>query len=83
MIRGGRKHVRNMLYMCAISNIGKSNSLGITYKKLVKRGKCPKIALTELMRKMIILANTLVTENRSWKEERPVNNYSSDVKIAA
>lgn len=71
MIRGGRKQVRNALYMCAISTTRRSNSLGVTYRNLIRRGKNPKVALTAVMRKMIILANTLITENRKWQIESP------------
>lgn len=71
MIRGGRKHVRNVLYMCAVTSIGKPNALGKTYHNLVTRGKSPKVALTAVMRKLIIIANTLITENRMWQTENP------------
>lgn len=71
MIRGGRSYVRNTLYMCAVSCIGKPHSLGMTYRNLVERGKNPKVALTAVMRKMVILANTLITENRKWQPECP------------
>ena len=73
MIRGGRKHVRNALYMCAVTCVGRSNPLGLTYKNLVQRGKNPKVALTAVMRKMIILANTLIAENRKWQAESPAD----------
>lgn len=71
MIRGGRKHVRNALYMCAVTCIGTSNCLGLTYDRLIKRGKSPKVALTAVMRKLIIIANSLITENRKWQAEKP------------
>ncbi|MGH6858412.1 MAG: IS110 family transposase, partial [Methylocella sp.] len=31
-------------------------------------GKKAKVALTAVMRKLVVLANTLVRENRSWKK---------------
>jgi transposase len=71
MIRGGRKHVRNTLYMGAVTCISMSNSLGQTYRNLIGRGKNPKVALTAVMRKMIILANTLITEDRKWQTVCP------------
>jgi transposase len=73
MIRGGRQHVRNALYMCAVACVRRSNHLGQDYRNLVRRGKNPKVALTAVMRKMIILANTLIAENRAWQAERPVS----------
>lgn len=35
------------------------------------KGKPSKVALTAVMRKLLILANTLVKENREWQEIRP------------
>jgi transposase len=36
-----------------------------------ENGKPPKFALTAIMRKLIILANTLSRDNRMWTEVRP------------
>jgi transposase len=71
MIRGGRQHVRNALYMCAVTCIRRSDFLGLTYKNLIHRGKNAKVALTAVMRKLVILANTLITENRKWQPQCP------------
>ena len=37
------------------------------YDRLVAAGKLPKVALTAVMRKLIVLANTLIREDRLWK----------------
>jgi len=37
-------------------------------------GKKPKVALTAVMRKLVILANALVRENRPWQPTRPVKS---------
>jgi len=71
IIRGGRKHVRNALYMCAVTCIGRTNPLSSTYRNLIARGKNPKVALTAVMRKLVILANTLIGENRVFEHHRP------------
>jgi transposase len=73
MIRGGRKCVRNALYMCAVGSIRRSDPFGALYRRLIARGKNPKVALTAVMRKMIITANTLITENRKWQIQCPVS----------
>jgi transposase len=72
MIRGGRRAVRNALYMCAVGAISRADPFGKTYRHLIKRGKDPKVALTAVMRKLAIVANTLITENRKWQSEPPV-----------
>jgi len=71
MIRGGRKSVRNALYMCAVSCISRPSMQGKFYRKLIRAGKHPKTALTAVMRKLVILANTLIAENRRWEPVRP------------
>lgn len=67
IIRGGRQSVRNALYMASITCIRQPNFLGQTYQNLIGRGKKPKVALTAVMRKLVILANTLVAEDRMWR----------------
>jgi len=72
IIRGGRKYVRNMLYMCAVGQSRREGFLGSFYRHLIKQGKNPKVALTAVMRKLVILANTLIAENRHWQPTPPV-----------
>lgn len=71
MIRGGRKPVRNALYMCAVGLTRRDGFLGDFYRRLVKSGKTAKLALTAVMRKLAILANTLIAEDRMWQPMRP------------
>ena len=61
-IQGGRHHVRRMLYMSALVAIRCSPDLKLKrkYETLVAKGKPPKVALTAVMRKLLVLANTLV-----------------------
>ena len=71
IIRGGRKTVRNALYMCAVGCASRPGAMGSFYRGLIKRGKHPKTALAAVMRKLVILANTLVAQNRSWQPVGP------------
>ena len=66
-IRGGRAHVRKALYMAAVSAARFNPALKVFYDRLVANGKKPKVALTAVMRKLVILANTLVHEDRPWE----------------
>ncbi|MCP3970849.1 MAG: IS110 family transposase [Rhodobacteraceae bacterium] len=70
-IRGDRKTVRNALYMAALAASRNRGPLAAFYARLVDAGKKPKVALTAVMRKLIILANTLIRENRLWLPEAP------------
>jgi transposase len=64
-IRGGRAHVRRALYMAAVSAARFNPALKAFYDRLLANGKKPKVALIAVMRKLAVLANTLVCENRT------------------
>lgn len=70
-IRGGRMPVRNALYMAALSAARHNDDLKAVYQRLRKAGKPPKVALTAVMRKLVVLANTLLTQNRLWEPTQP------------
>ena len=65
-IKGGRANPRRALYWAALSAKRYNPELRTFYKRLVESGKKPKIALTAVMRKLVVLANTLLKENRLW-----------------
>lgn len=71
IIKGGRAHVRAVLYMAAVAAIRCNPSLKAFYKRLIEKGKKPKVALTAVMRKLVIIANALITENRVWSPTPP------------
>ncbi|MCH7555760.1 MAG: transposase, partial [Proteobacteria bacterium] len=70
-IRGGRAQVRQAVYMAALVATRFNADLKRKYQSLIENGKPPKLALTAIMRKLIILANTLIRDNRMWTEVRP------------
>ena len=63
-IQGGRQEVRRLLYMPAVAAIRYNPTLGAKYIALRDAGKPPKVAITAVMRKLIILANALVLQDR-------------------
>ena len=65
-IRGGRADVRSALYMAAHSAARHNPDLKPFYERLRANGKKPKVALTAVMRKLTVLANTLIREDRLW-----------------
>ena len=71
IIKGGRASVRAVLYMAALSAIRTNPGLSAFYRRLVKSGKKPKIALTAVMRKLVVLTNTLIKEDRTWSPTPP------------
>jgi transposase len=69
-ISGGRTQARNALYMVALTVIRKKNHvLSTFYKRLKKNGKKSNVALTAVMRKLIIYFNTKLRELRTPKTE--------------
>jgi transposase len=65
-IRGGRASVRQALYMPALVAARFNPDLKAKYQALVAAGKPAKVALTAIMRKIIILANALLRDQRHW-----------------
>jgi transposase len=61
---GGRKNVRTVLYMAALSAARSNDTIRPFYKTLVAKGKPHKVALTACMRKMLIILNARMRENR-------------------
>ena len=70
-IQGGRHAVRQLLYMPALTAIRCNRDMKHTFQTLTQRGKPGKVALTAVMRKLIILANVLIQQNRMWTEQQP------------
>ncbi|AGI73690.1 putative IS110 family transposase [Octadecabacter arcticus 238] len=65
-IQGGRKIVRDALYMPALVAMRHNPDFKAKYQALIKAGKPPKVAITALMRKLIELANALIKADRNW-----------------
>ena len=59
-IAGGRSQVRSVLYMAALVASRHNPVLKSLYLRLLANGKAKKLALTVLMRKLIVLANRLL-----------------------
>jgi len=59
-IRGGRSHLRSALYMAALVASRYNPILKPLYQRLLAAGKPKKLALTVLMRKLILLANRIL-----------------------
>lgn len=59
-ISGGRAEVRRALYMAALSASRSNHLLKPFYERLIAAGKPAKVALTAVMRKLIVLMNHLL-----------------------
>ena len=65
-IKGGRQIVRNGLYLAALTAARHNPSLRNFYRRLIDHGKPAKVALVAVARKLLILANALIADNRTW-----------------
>ena len=65
-IWGGRKNVRNALYMAALSAAKHNPVLKKFYQRLVDTGKKRIVALVAVMRKMLTILNAMVREERKF-----------------
>lgn len=65
-IRGGRSNLRQALYMPALVATRFNPDLKRSYETLIQRGKPAKLAITAIMRRLLVLANALVRDDRTW-----------------
>lgn len=63
--RGGRAEVRPALFMAALVAARRNQKLSEVYKRLVANGKKPLVAITALMRKIVVIANAKLRDARS------------------
>lgn len=71
VVFGGRARIRRMLYLAAVSAVRWNPQMGIFYRRLRDAGKPAKLALIAVARKMVILANTLIANDRNWQPTAP------------
>jgi transposase len=66
-IRGGRKRVRDALYMAALSAIRSRNSrFCVDYQRLRAAGKPAKLALIAIARKLLVTANAILRDQQPF-----------------
>jgi transposase len=65
-IRGGRAHLRQALYMPALVAARFNPDLQARFNAMTSAGKPAKLALTAVMRRLIVLANALLRDDRTW-----------------
>lgn len=67
-IQGGRKIVRDKLYMAAISAIRCHPTLKPFYHKLREKGKPAKVAIIAVLRKLLTMLNSVARRQSPWQE---------------
>lgn len=70
-IQGGRRWVRNAIYMPCVGAATLNNPvIKAYYDRLIARGKKPKVALVACMRKLIVILNTMIARRQKWDPGR-------------
>ena len=65
-IKGGRQMVRNGLYLAALTAARCNAPLRVFYKRKIDEKKPVKLALVAVARKLVVLANSLIADDRTW-----------------
>jgi transposase len=66
---GGRKAVRNVLYMATMSATRYNPVIRAFYQRLLAAGKPKKVALVACMRKLLTILNAMARDRTAWNEQ--------------
>ena len=72
-IRGGRSSVRSVLYMATLSAIRRNYRIRSFYERLLVAGKLKRVALTACMRKLLVILNAIIKQQKPWRDYTLVN----------
>jgi transposase len=64
---GGRATVRTSLYMAALVGTRFNPVIKTLYERLIKAGKCKKVALTACIHKLLLILNAMVRDGTFWQ----------------
>ena len=66
-INGGRREIRDLLYMATLAAASRHNPVvKAYYQRLRAKGKKAKVALVACMRKLIVILNTMLARGQMW-----------------
>ncbi len=68
-IWGGRAAVRSVLYMATLAAARFNPVIKAFYDRLRKAGKLHKVAITAAMRKLLVILNAMLRDNRPWSND--------------
>jgi transposase len=67
MIAGGRAAVRHVLYMATLAAIRHNPIIAAFYQRFVTAGRPGKVAVTAAMRKLLVILNAILRDQRPWQ----------------
>lgn len=68
-IHGGRKPIRSVLYMAALTAMRCNEVIKTFAQRLKAQGKSHKVVITACMRKLLVILNTMVKNNTQWEPQ--------------
>lgn len=71
---GGRKEIRSLLYMAALTAMRCNPVIQDFADRLTAEGKKFKVVITACMRKLLIILNTMIRNQTPWKHEKSLKN---------
>jgi transposase len=63
-IQGGRACLRKAIYLPAVAAARFNSDMKAKYHQLIDNGKCKKLAITAVVRKLLVMANALLRDGR-------------------
>jgi transposase len=70
-IAGGRKRVRDALYMAALNAVRRASPFKTFYSRLRQAGKPAKLALIAVARKLLTVLNAMMRDRKSYLQTKP------------
>jgi transposase len=70
-VRTAPPDLRRSLYLPAVVATRFKPDMKVKYDQLVASGKCKKLAITAIMRKLLVMANSLLRDRRKWTKIHP------------
>jgi transposase len=70
-IGGGRKRIRDTLYMAALNAVRRDKTIKAFYQKLRTVGKPAKLALIAVARKLLTILNAMLRDRKTYLQPHP------------
>ena len=70
-IEGGRRQVRQALYMATLAASRFNPVIRASYQRLLAKGKAKKVALVACMRKLLTILNAMLKKQQPWRPPAP------------
>jgi len=69
---GGRASIRSTLYMATLVAVRHNPRLRAVYQRLLQRGKRKKVALVACMRKLLVILNAMLRDQKPWHDPQQI-----------